>query len=154
VAKEREFGGMARKANNLYTVTCSHKHGWLYPWARGSSPFQSTYSSYYWKGHPHRLWRLLRGCVSDMRVIPTSLPRAHLKTYRMNREKYPEKVPFRLTRMLTKAMEVRHLAIKYTCTDPNIPCRLAELMAKAPIVTPALSRWRYCEETRTLCLLY
>ena len=44
----------------------------------------------------------------------------------MNREKFPEKIPFRLTRMLTNAMEV---ICSYICEMANdaICCRLLGL---------------------------
>ncbi|KAH7665067.1 Non-specific serine/threonine protein kinase protein [Dioscorea alata] len=38
----------------------------------------------------------------------------------MNREKFPEKVPFRLTRMLVKAMEVSGIEGNFRCTCENV----------------------------------
>ena len=37
----------------------------------------------------------------------------------MRREKFPEKIPFRLTRMLTKAMEVSSIEVNYRSTCEN-----------------------------------
>lgn len=37
----------------------------------------------------------------------------------MRREKFPEKIPFRLTRMLTKAMEVSSIEVNYRQTCEN-----------------------------------
>ncbi|XP_022866976.1 serine/threonine-protein kinase TOR-like, partial [Olea europaea var. sylvestris] len=38
----------------------------------------------------------------------------------MNREKFPEKVPFRLTRMLVKAMEVSGIEGNFRSTCENV----------------------------------
>jgi FKBP12-rapamycin complex-associated protein len=61
----------------------------------------------------------------------------------MLRDKFPERVPFRLTRMLIKAMEVR---IPYM--DINW-CRSAALKARSG--THASRSWRRCASTRIAC---
>lgn len=40
-------------------------------------------------------------------------PHYNLQQVAMTREKFPEKIPFRLTRMLTNAMEVCNSAVSY-----------------------------------------
>lgn len=40
----------------------------------------------------------------------------------MNREKFPEKVPFRLTRMMERAMEVSGIEGNFRCGQPCAPC--------------------------------
>ncbi len=44
----------------------------------------------------------------------------------MHREKYPEKIPFRLTRMLINAMEVNNTSIRL-CVLRSISCHRANL---------------------------
>lgn len=77
--------------------------------------FKSDVGQAEWKDPSHWLWRLLWG-----KVFPKfySTPVCKLWFWlqmkfglvfkvAMTREKFPEKIPFRLTRMLTNAMEVR-----------------------------------------------
>ena len=42
----------------------------------------------------------------------------------MNREKFPEKVPFRLTRMMTKAMEVSGIEGNFRQASTGLNCLL------------------------------
>lgn len=65
----------------------------------------------------------------------------------MHREKFPEKVPFRLTRMLTHAMEVSHNKAGSTVHDFD-GSRSAELRAASEI--PVKSQCMCFEKTRSL----
>jgi phosphatidylinositol kinase/protein kinase (PI-3 family) len=72
----------------------------------------------------------------------------------MNREKYPEKVPFRLTRMLVKAMEVSGIEGSYrsTCERTMIVLRESRdslvAMLEAFVYDPLIS-WRFVEVSAT-----
>ena len=65
----------------------------------------------------------------------------------MNREKYPEKVPFRLTRMLVKAMEISGIEGSYRSTCERTMTVLREnrdslvAMLQAFLYDPLIS-WR------------
>jgi FKBP12-rapamycin complex-associated protein len=69
----------------------------------------------------------------------------------MHREKFPEKVPFRLTRMLTHAMEVGDMLLNCfvnTFTHVNVANRSVELKEASDI--HAELPWTYFEATRNL----
>jgi hypothetical protein len=50
------------------------------------------------------------------------MPMLHTNTGAMHREKFPEKVPFRLTRMLVNAMEVAGIEGNYRHTCEEVRC--------------------------------
>jgi hypothetical protein len=70
----------------------------------------------------------------------------------MHREKFPEKIPFRLTRMLTNAMEVRAPASGPRERRRADAVRVRRSAASwAASRSPARSAWACCARTRTRC---
>lgn len=53
----------------------------------------------------------------------------------MIREKFPEKIPFRLTRMLTNAMEVRGQPKTERCTLVHVDVHSTSILPPAKIMT-------------------
>lgn len=106
-------GGVAQPPYALHEDLGPHEHGRLRARPRGQASVQPHDSPHVREGDSHRLWRLLRGACpygharrgspGGAAVNGWVLPRPQVT---MVRDAYPEKVPFRLTRMLVNAMEV------------------------------------------------
>ena len=62
----------------------------------------------------------------------------------MNREKFPEKVPFRLTRMMERAMEVSGIEGNFRCCPAKLHTATAATAAVAVLSAALACAWQAC----------
>lgn len=147
MVKEQVSRSLAGEEDELYSIARSDEHGWVHPWAWRSSPVEYYARSQVWKGTAlvgdrckwcnYRAWsrQILHIDFGDCFEVA------------MHRDKFPERIPFRLTRMIINAMEVSGIEGNFRSTCERVMAVLRDnkdslmAMLEAFVYDPLIS-WK------------